>query len=208
MPIVAGDTLRVQFRGYIFDSRIIMDLSYRCNVGAPGFYGTILQELLAQVAGPGANAIMPQYLACLPPEYVLNEIRAQLIKPTRYAYVNLDTLGATGTNPASASVANDAAAIVRRTALSGRNQISTLKIGPAPDAVSVAGELQAGYLLLLNALGAATIKNLNLPVSTAQFTPCILSATGEAGVTPRDLISFFVGKYSRVNRRRTLGVGE
>lgn len=207
MPLAPDDVLRFQFRGHCFGQQIIMDLTYICTVGVPGQpTDTTILDLLDGLQAAPTN-IRARYLACLPPQYELNEIRGQRVFPTRDAYVSyFPVAGTVGTNANNATVSNDAAAITRRTALAGRRQVSTLKIGPAPDAVSVAGQLTGAYTTLLSLLGGDTLSTVTGPVSTAQIVPVIANKDGLVGA--RFLRSYRVGLFSRVNRRRTVGLGE
>lgn len=207
MPINPSDTVLVQFIGSCFNQRIMLDLTYRCTVGSPLPTPVLLNELANDVApgGPAANDIGTSYLACLPPQYNLLEIKTQVLRAVRSAYVSVGTPGTVGTNANPATVACDSAAITRRTLLAGRNQVSTLKVGPCPDGASVAGLLTAAYSGLLSAFAARTLITQVMGVSTAQYVPTILDNTGAA--SGRDLISFFVQPESRVMRRRVVGRG-
>lgn len=207
MAINAGDTLRLTFLGTCFGQRIMLDLSYRCTVGNGTATPTLLTELINATApgAPAATEIGTSYLACLPPQYTLNEMRAQVLTPTRSAFTSVGFVGTVGTNVNPATVSADSAAITRRTLLAGRNQLSVLKIGPAPDGASAAGLITAAYTALLSTLGTRTIAGLAMPVSTAQYVPTILGPTGLS--TGRDLVGFFIGTESRVMRRRVVGRG-
>lgn len=207
MPLAPDDVVRISFRGFCFNQRIILDLTYLTTVGVPGqpTDTTLLSVLDAVQLAP--TDIRTAYLACLPPQYELTEIRAQRVFPTRDAYVSFfPAAGTVGTNANNATVSNDAAAITRRTPLAGRNQVSTLKIGPAPDAVSVAGRLTNAYGTLLATLAGLTITTVVDAASTAQLAPVIANKDGMVGA--RFLRSYRVGLFSRVNRRRTVGIGE
>lgn len=207
MPINPSDTLLVQFIGTCFNQRIMLDLTYRCTVGSPLPTPVLLNELANDVApgGPAANDIGTSYLACLPPQYTLNEIRTQVIRPVRSAYVSVGLVATVGTNVNPATVACDSAAITRRTLNAGRNQVSTLKVGPCPDGASAAGVLTNAYQALLSTFGARTLLTQVMGVSTAQYVPTILTPLGMAD--GRDLVSFFVQNTSRVMRRRVVGRG-
>ena len=207
MPMTAGDTVRLWLRGTCFGQRIIFDLSYRCSVGNTVLSTqTVLQELVNQVIGGGGNDIVTNYLLCLPPQYTLNEIRAQVIKPVRSVFVSNNPIGFVGTNANPATVACDSGALLRRTALAGRNQVSVLKYGPLPDASSAAGLLTNACKGQIAVSAVDTIKTLILPVSTVQLISTILDKNGLA--SGRDLTSFFVEQESRVMRRRVVGRGE
>lgn len=206
MPVTAGDTMRLTLLGTCFSQRIFLDLSYRCTVGNAGVSTqAVLDETLTQAIAGGANDVVVRYLACLPPQYTLNELRAQIIKPTRSAFRSLLPVGSVGTNANAATVACDSAALVRRTALSGRTQVSTLKIGPVPDGGSAAGLLTVPYTNTLGLYGPDTIKTLLLPVTTVQWVSTILDSAGLA--SSRDLVNFVIKPESRVMRRRVVGRG-
>lgn len=207
MAVAAGDTIRLSFRGSCFNQRIIFDLSYRVTVGNAGLTtAQVLNELNTQVFAGGGNDILTNYLLCLPPQYQCLEIRSQVIQPVRSAYQSQALVGIVGTNANPCTVACDSAALTRRTALAGRNQVSVLKYGPIPDASSAAGLLTAAARGQIAVSGVDTIKPLLLPVSTVQMLPTILTPLGFA--TGRDLTNFFVQPESRVMTRRVVGRGE
>lgn len=206
MPVTAGDTMRLTLLGTCFGQSIFADLSYRCTVGNSGLSTqAVLDETLAQVVAGGANDVVTRYRACLPPQYTMTELRAQIIKPVRSAFRSSFPVGFVGTNAGAATVACDSAALLRRTALSGRNQISVLKVGPVPDGASAAGLLTVAYTNTLGLWGPDTIKGLLLPVSTVQWVNTILDKNGLA--SGRDLINFAIRPESRVMRRRVVGRG-
>jgi len=207
MPIAVGDTIRTSFLGTCFGQRIIFDLSYECTVANPALSTAAgLNELNAQVTAGGANDILINYLAVLPPQYTLNQVRSQIIRPVRSAYFGINFVGTVGTNANAATMAADSAAITRRTDTSGRNQVSTLKVGPCPDAAAAAGLLTGAYQLLLSNLGTDTIKTLLMPVSTNQFVATILGPTGLS--LSRRLVQFLVQPQARTHSRRVVGRGE
>lgn len=207
MPLEPDQIVQIQWRGSCFGQRIRMDLNYVVTVGVPGQPTDVTLLTILDAVQLAPTDIRTAYLACLPPQYNLDEITAQVVFPTRSAYVSFfPAAGTVGTNVNAASVSNDAAAITRRTMASGRNQVSTLKIGPAPDAVSVAGRLTPAYTALLASLAALTVTNVIDAASTAQMSPVIINKEGI--YNGRLLRSWRVGIFSRVNRRRTVGIGE
>lgn len=207
MAVTAGDTIQITWLGRCFAQRIMLDLTYRVTVGNATLTTTqVLQELNSHIFVAGAGDMTTDYIALLPPSYSLEEIRSQVLRPVRQAFVPLGTAGTVGTNANPATVASDAASIVRRTNLAGRRHVSTLKIGPVPDGGSAAGLLTVAYRTLLATFGQKTLNPIVLPVSTVQLIPTILTALGDAD--GRDLTTFLIPTTSRVNRRRTVGVGE
>lgn len=207
MPINAGDTLKLTLRGTCFNQAIYLDLTYRCTVGSAVATITALQEFASAIGpgGPVGNQIADSYLACLPPQYLGMTIDAQVLSPIRSAYATVIFAAAVGTNAGAATVACDSASVYRRTDRAGRNQISTLKIGPMPDAASAAGLITPAMTALLSTFGSRTLLPQIMPASTNQYVPCILSKTGAA--SGRDLTTFRVGPESRVMRRRVVGRG-
>lgn len=206
MPMNAGDSVRLTFRGLCFGQRILYDLTYRCTVGNIVLTtNQVLDELNSQVTLAGANNLEVNYLAALPPQYTLESVRSQVVWPVRSNSRDLLTPATVGTNVNAATVACDSAALTRRTVLGGRNQISVLKLGPVPDGGSAAGLLTVAYKALCGSVASDSLKTLLLPVSTCQFVPTILTRTGQNNL--RDVTTFFVGPESRVMRRRVVGRG-
>jgi hypothetical protein len=111
-----------------------------------------------------------------------------------------------GTNANAATVANDSAAITLRTALSGRNQVGTKHIGPVPDAASANGVLTGAYLMLLDALAQKLIQS----ATPAGWGDTIISpVVADLKFGSNELVnSYIIGEQSRVQRRRTVGLGE
>lgn len=207
MPVNAGDTVHVTFEGLCFAQQIIYDFSYVVTVGNSTASTTaVLNELLSEMVQGGANDCLINYLSALPASYSLTAVRAQVIKPTRSAYVPQTFIGKFGTNANPASVACDSMAITCRTPLAGRKQVSTVKIGPLPDALSAAGVITGPGLAIAALIGADRMKTLILPVSTCQFKPCILDKNGN--YDGRDLATFLVARTSRVMTRRVVGRGK
>lgn len=205
MALELNDVVLVSFRGLCFGQRIILTHTYRIDaVNDPG--QTVVQDLtdiLTAIDVGGGDAVVPSYLACLPPQYQLTQLRAQRIYPIRSAYVPI-TKALAGTHEAPATVANDAAAITLRTDYAGRNQIATKHIGPIPDDASSAGLLIAGYKTLLSTLATKLLLTIDFGAA-GQATPGIYhrSTNGFDAVE-----SYILGDQSRTQRRRTVGVGE
>jgi hypothetical protein len=185
-----------------------MSLGYRVTVGNAGVTTRNgLAAINATFDGGGAADPIVSYLACLPAQYRLDEVRSQVIQPVRSAYTDLQFAGGKpGTHVGPATVACDSAAIVRRTILAGRDQVSTLKVGPCPDGASAAGILTDAYAALLGVFGSATITTFIAGATQLTLVPTILTPDGTHNF--RDLESFHVGVASRVMRRRVVGIGE
>jgi hypothetical protein len=208
MAIFAGDTVRVQLRGRCFGQRIICTWGYRVSVGNGEI--TTRNALIAingVIGGAGAATPLTTYLACLPAQYVFDEVRSQVVSPVKSAFQDFTfEPPQAGTHAGAATVSCDSAAVVRRTVLAGRNQVSTLKVGPCPDNASAAGLLTPAYAALIAAFGSATITGFVVGVTQIALIPTLLTPLGAAN--GRDLESIHVGLTSRVMRRRVVGIGE
>lgn len=206
MPVFVGDMCQVSFRGQCFGQRIILVSTYRCRTApdASQTLQSVLADILTSVQVGGNRDIQTPYLACLPAEYTLDSVRAQWIAPTRSAYRD-NVVGAPGTHESAATVANDSAALTLRTDNSGRDQVATHHIGPAPDAVSANGLIVLGYRLLVQTLGVAMIADIPPALSTGVFEPVIRHRSDGSY---DNLSGIRVGLQSRVQRRRTVGIGE
>lgn len=205
MGLMANDRVQVSLRGRTFGQRIIL-VRHLLVVGDMPIANSVKTDLDAILTainiGGIANWVAP-YLACLPPQYSMTEMRAQRIKPTRSAYTSLIPVGFVGTNAGAATVANDSAALIFRGADASRSNVGTCKIGPAPDSASAAGLITAAYQGLLNSLGVAL--STGFAVNGAFLIPIIYN---RALNTFNQIETFRVGEASRTMRRRTVFVGE
>jgi hypothetical protein len=169
---------------------------------APNY--SALADVITGVNVGGSGDLVTKYLACLPPQYTLDEIRAQWISPVRTAYRSGIPLLTIGQNAAAATVANDAAALTLRTTAPGRDQVATKHIGPVPDSVSSGGLLVNAYKNTLGDFGDAILQGIIAPGNGMALLACIWH---RATQTSDVVQSHVVGIQSRVQRRRTVGVG-
>lgn len=208
--LTQGNVVLVSFRGSCFNQRIILTHTYVVEgTGDPTVPITNdYAEIAAQLEGGGGVDVETPYRALLPEEYSLETLRVQMISPIRLAFQDTSYLNTPGTNVGDASAANRSVAITFRTQLAGRNQIATKHIGPVPDAAGTNGVVQNAYLQLMDNLAAALLSTFNIPViggATVSLRPCIFHrATGST--TP--LVGYTNGNTLRVQRRRTVNVGE
>lgn len=207
MALNDGDIVAVNYFGQCFGQRIILDTTYRVLGNFP-IVNSFFQDaalIVTAVDAAGVIDVVTPYLACLPPQYSLDQIRVQRIHPGRTAYYAQSFAGVVGTNVNPATVANDSACITLRTQQSGRDQIANKHIGPAPDAVSAAGLIVAAYRTLLSNLGSKLVVSGVPPTSGSLIAPTIFH---KAGGTDDLVQQFILGAQSRVQRRRTVGIGE
>lgn len=207
MGLVSGDIILLQHRGQCFGQQIRVNRTLVVQGNFPAI--TRVVDDLATIANAvtvGAdNDQTSVYLDVLPPQYSLNSIRVQKLNVPRSVAFDLSTPMTTGNNMASATVANDAAALTFRTELAGRNQVSTLKIGPIPDGFSASGLLNPIAFGLMNLLGNAWRANIPVAGTTSVLFPVILH---RSSFTWDVINSHVIGSQSRTQRRRTVGLGE
>lgn len=206
MAFPQNSEVMVSMHGSCFGQRIILTQWYR-KLSAPSGSGSVtedLAEIVAALVPLGTADIMTAYLACLPAAYTLLEVRAQGIRPIRTAYFH-EPVSLPGTHIGSASVANDSACVTLRTANSGRNQIANKHIGPVPDSASASGLIVPAYRAKLVLLGATLVT----PFVTGNGDEWVPIIPHGALIGGGDLATNFrVGDQSRVQRRRTVGLGE
>ena len=207
MSLNLNDIVRVDYRGTCYGQRIILTTSYRVSVAftAGGTISSDLGLILSTLGPGGVNDIPIVYLPCLQNAYTLDEMRAQVIAPVRSAYRSILFVADNAGTGGAGTVANDSAAITLRGPLSGRQNVATKHIGPVPDSVSANG-------LLTNAYKAA-LQNLINGLGTL-VTPVANPGRLRSVITPANATSFVewtdarIGNQSRVQRRRTVGLGE
>lgn len=207
MGLLNNDIVQLSWRGRIFGQRILMVRNYLI-VGDYNVATSIAQDLddiKQQLAPAGAFDATTAYLACLPPEYKLEELRAQRLKAVRSAMRSTVFVAAPGTNANSATVPSDSAAITFRTDLAGRSQISTVKVGPLPDAASAAGFLTAPQLALHSTLATKLLTQFTPAGSGSVVAPVVV---GKSLSSPSILTTAIPELTSRVITRRTVGRGE
>jgi len=207
--VQVGDIFQVSFKGSIFGTRILLVHHYRAST-VPAGLGVIdaTEELLDGVrAGVGGDDLLEtDYLACLPPEYALDQIVAQLVS-SRYRRLVYNA-GTTGTHAASTEASNQAAVITLQTDNAGRSQISNKHIGPLPQDVSVQdeGELTVAYKTILGTLLVGLLTPVSQIGGTLIFDPVIWHKNEVVNFSM--LSAGYVQDTLRTMRRRTLFLGE
>ncbi len=206
MALAVNDIILTTIRGTCFGQRIIFTMTWFVSEAFESDTTRLdLLRIAEVIAAPVPAALLTKYLACLPADYTANEIRVQRLRPTRSAYSVLSLAGRFGTHAEVATVANDSAALTLRTPFAGRDQVATKHIGPIPDAVSSEGLLTDGYKAILNTLGQELSEPVIPVLPGGEITPCIFNRNANAAV---EVVQFAIGDQSRVQRRRTVGLGE
>lgn len=198
--------VRVNWYGRCFGQRIMLTTGYIKEAGAINLsVQTEMNALIDEMLVGGQLDILGTYMALLPADYALEKITAQVVQATRFSMIQRNVT-TNGTHAAAATVANDSACITLSGELAGARNRSNKHIGPIPDAASASGLLQPGYVALLSALGAKLVTTLILPAGAETYVPCVINTPPIVGVGVLDRHT--VGPQSRVQRRRTVGLGE
>lgn len=204
MSAFVGDLANVLVVGRCYNQRIMLTLWYRCTIGSgTEGLGTTLNDLMTAVGPAGVSPVFDKYLECLQNDYESAYLQAQIIRPVRTSYrrqvVTLAGMGGPGT------VANDSAGITLRSDEAGRGKQGVKHIGPIPDGVSVEGRLTNAYLVKLDDLAEQMLAPFIIPAKATRWEPVLNHrATG----TVTKLTTQGLGFTSRVQRRRTVGLGE
>lgn len=205
MALQVGALVLVTYRGEYAGQRILFNTIWRVT-GTASVADDFqdLGDIATYFAGPGAGSPCSAYLACLPSNYGLSEVRAQKISPQRSVYVTANTSLA-GTFDDIATTGNLQHPLTFHTELAGRDEISVKKIGPAPASSHENGAPTNAYRNLLDVLG-----NEFLATQTAGFNNIALRmALPRANLTQSEfLIGHRVPTRTGTMRRRTLRVGE
>lgn len=205
MALLAGDWVQVSFIGACFNQVIELVRVVKCTQDFPivNNITTDLTLIRTAVRAGGVADWETPYLAALPPQYQLNEVRTQRIWPARSAFFGV-AVANPGTNANAATVACDSAAITFRTDKGGRNQLSIVKVGPCPDGASAAGLITNAYRALLVTLATALGSPFTPPTSGCLMIPIVPHVPTH---TDDQITNFLIGTQSRVMSRRVVGRG-
>jgi hypothetical protein len=177
---------------------------------AAGNLNDYAQSFLGVITPAGSADKTTSYLACLSSSYTLTQVRTQIISPVRgaYAFVDLGTPapGARGV----AGSANSDGSIEASTALAGRSQVASYKIGPISTTDQTAGLISAGLSAALSNYAATFTQTINITVGNISgWFPCIYHRAPKAGMpVSDDIIEASNFTEVRVKNTRTLRRGE
>jgi hypothetical protein len=207
MAVPVNSLVRVNWMGRCFGQRIVLTTGYQ-KTGGPQVLteeqemNGVIDDLI--VGGP--TDLLTDYMACLPPEYSMEEVRAQVIHSSRFTAVQR-VIVTPGTHPNSATVASDSACITLKGRFAGANRRSNKHIGPLPDAASAAGLLTNAFVTRLNNLASAMVSVVVLGGGET-YTPSVWKIDPLNVASVHALNAWTIGTTSRVQRRRTVGLGE
>lgn len=207
MAIGINSLIRVNWLGRCFGQRIILTTGYK-KTEVPGALDdeAELNGVIDDLIVGGAVDLLTDYMACLPASYSLEEVRAQQVYIQRLTAVQRVII-TPGTHASPATVANDAACITLKGPLAGAKYRSNKHIGPIPDAASASGLLVAGFKTKLDALAGAMLTPVVL-AGGQRYVPHVFKINNDLTQHNSILNQYSLGLQSRVQRRRTVGLGE
>lgn len=205
MGVFVGDKVQVQFVARCYSHRILLTHWYRVEQASPPA-NTVAQDmtaLIGAITGAAPTTIEQPYMNCLSGDYSLLAVRAQVIKPVRLAYTEIPRV-VSGLGGVS-NLSNVSGCLTLRTLNAGRNQVANKHIGPLPDAASLSGRLTVAFKADMDALGDALKATIQPVPGGATYAPIIYHRATDSWDA---IVAHVVGDSTRVQRRRTVGVGE
>lgn len=201
-----NDGLLVSFVGTLASQKVISTFFYRVTANpTPSPWDALYNDIHGELIAPGG--LRAEYLNCCPNNYTLQQIRLQVIAPTRLSQVFFNQTGQVGAVGFSAAAPNTAAVITRRGDLGNRRNISTLHVPCAQDAsIVTGGVLTVGFSATLGALATEMKNQLDPNFGAVTLKPHIYSKSAPGTITP--ITQTFTQDTARVMRRRTVRVGE
>lgn len=202
-PINPHDIIEVSYRGTIA-GQIVMNVFHFQYTGAvplvPG--DAALQTLLTNLAAP--LGFQAKLLGCSCPEYTMTEQRAQVIYPTRQIYLS-NTISLPGIFAGSSLTPNTSAVVLKVPSLAGRGRVGNVHVIATPSADPTGGVWSLVYIAKLGLFAAAlpTLQTLSAPNDAM---PVIWSR--RLPTNPSQILAGRVNPFVRVERRRTVGVGQ
>lgn len=131
-------------------------------------------------------------------------VQLQWIFPTRYAYRKFASMPLIGQYPNICLPSNVSATITKKGEEAGRHSIGAVHLPNVPQETMVAGIFQAPYTTALGDLATA-LKTPYTLATGGTLTPIIANKASLGG--SKDVFTTVVQDATRVQRRRTLGLG-
>lgn len=207
MPLTVGDTVQISYSGRCFNQRILFTHNFRVSETTSSAPATEITLDIAEFFSDAANPLREKYLACLPPQYTLDEVRAQVLYPLRLPYASVP-LGVPGEGQDAAETTNLAACFTLHTALTGRDQIAVSHIGPISSVHAASGVWTASILGALIDLADECTNTYAITAALTTLVPVVLHKGANANPRYHDVVGFRIQQTVRTMRRRTVGRGE
>lgn len=210
MGLAVNNIVQVTHRGHCLSQKILLVTHWRVvGTNSAANIQTELAAIVTKFGLTGGVNLADSYLAMLPQNYTMVEVRAQKISPTREAYVS-GAYSAPGTVAVDATAPQTSCAVEFFGALAERYDVATHKIGPLAPTRYSGGFVTAAQITAMAAFGAQWIQDVTVSVGGGDIglRPVIYHTTGTVPVTSSDIIGHREKDTLRVARRRTVGLGE
>lgn len=206
MPIAEGSIIQLTFMDTLAGQTILTD--FYLQVDVPGTASSDMLELqqLADDIGDSAGDFVDDWSAVLSEDLVRNDLRAQVVYPTRSVY-RQSIVADTGDIAGAAAPPNIALSVTRQSATPGRKGVGRVQLAGFPASQLVNGvwngTAQGNALTAMtNFLGAYVC-----PTYAGQYSWGIYNRGLGAGQNFQRTISWVPQDTGRVMRRRTVRLG-
>lgn len=205
MPIPTNAVVRVMYRSRCQAQRILFSMDYLVLDSASTQTVTEdLEEIATWFGDESAGDHLDTYLSAVGTDFTLDEIRTQVLKPTRSAFVTLSK-GLPGLYDSTTLTTNLQTPVTFRTADAGRSQVAVKKIGPPPLGTYVSGEPTAPYKVILQDFAERWYERYIVGASLIDLHPIVYHPVTGTGSL---IQTWAIGDRIGTMRRRTLRVGE
>lgn len=199
-----GDIVELSYRGTLFN-QVVMNVFHFKFIGLiPIVAGAAAMDYLITYM-QGVNRLQQRLLECMCPEAQYTAIRAQVVWPTRRVYTEVQ-VALPGTFAGICTASNVSAVVLKQPDQAGRGRTGMVHVVGTPAAQQVDGLWQIGYLGALLTLAAEMDDPAEFQVGGNDAMPVIWSRVQPA--SPSQIIGGRANPYVRVQRRRTVGVGQ
>lgn len=208
MPIPVPSIIELSFRGTLFNQRLLNVRHYEVSVEGtiPGITAS-LEALMNEIDNGGPNDMVTPYLNCCGPEFVLDELRLQVVKAVRSRPVSR-AVGAAGTFGSVVTAPNVSGVITLYTNLATRRGQGALHMPGLAVEAYAGGDLTAPYQVNLQAFATAVTQTISPAVGGGTYVPVIYHRDLTGALAGDAIINFTIQDTLRVMRRRTVGVGK
>lgn len=203
-PIAAGSICQVTFEG-VHDGQQVMNLfCYKLDAVTPLADGRAALILFRNYLELGGG-LYQSWQGCLSEKVTQIRVHMQWITPDRFARVSHSPFLDVGTVAGASYPCNTAVAITRSTDNAGRQNVGTVHMGGIPITFLVEASVNGLGLDAYNTLGAQSILDAAPAGLAAVFRPVHFHRTSPSTALP--LTTFVTQPFTRVMRRRTVGLG-
>lgn len=202
-PVSAGSIISYTIRGVLNNQEVMSVFHYKM-IGAAAPDITLLMDGVNAVLG-AAGSLYARWIDYVNNALVSVKTRIQVIYPVRYAYFEYTQALTVGQGAGLAAPQNVSAAITRRGVDAGRGNIGTIHM-PGVNANDIgSGNIVGGAIAKLTLIGSESNVTRASGVAGVDILPILYKRSAPGASVPP--VSFIVQSSSRVERRRTVGLG-